>query len=149
METCRSVARNVVTVSDVNGDLLSALKRLMQAPPNWQGPMLTYQETVLNTVALSATASEHIFKIAQEALTNALKHARAANISLRVNVRASRIVLEMIDDGMGFAAAQYGPGLGLQLMRHRAGLLHAILVIRDLRKGVSVRLRCTVASNSI
>lgn len=73
-----------------------------------------------------------LFRILQEALANALRHARASAITVRLAFGASSIVLDIIDDGMGFDwyAAIEGSGFGLQNMRERAvelgGQMHVI-----------------------
>ena len=148
METCRRISHNVALTSEHRGDLLGALKRLMQMPADWQGPHLIFTSMVLNSVQLSADATEQLYKIAQEALTNALKHARARTIELRINFRATRIVMDVLDDGIGFVEDRTAAGLGLILMEHRAGLLHAVFEVAKRKEGgTAVHVRCTVAGN--
>jgi signal transduction histidine kinase len=71
---------------------------------------------------------EALYRIAQEALSNATKHARASRVRLRLAAEGSSTVLEVSDDGGGFGstvehtgehAVQAG-GLGLLTMRERA-----------------------------
>jgi PAS domain S-box-containing protein len=63
---------------------------------------------------------EELYRVAQEALHNAAKHARANSVNLRMHADASRVQLEICDDGVGFDATQAYPGhLGLHSMRER------------------------------
>jgi PAS domain S-box-containing protein len=70
----------------------------------------------------------HLFRIAQEALNNAVKHARARRLEVRLTDDCGFLTLEVIDDGVGIAPeAQAGPGLGLHIMQYRAHALGATL----------------------
>ncbi len=63
-----------------------------------------------------------IYRIAQEALSNAVKHAHAHRVHLRVDQRAHDIELAVQDDGRGFEPGATGEGFGLTGMRERAVL---------------------------
>jgi signal transduction histidine kinase len=71
---------------------------------------------------LPATIEEGLYRIAQEALNNALKHAGARSVSLRIREDGGDVVLEVEDDGRGFDAAGVSDpgGMGLTSMRERA-----------------------------
>jgi signal transduction histidine kinase len=81
------------------------------------------------------------FRIAQEALTNVLRHAHAQQVRLELAQRGNALVLGICDDGQGFAGS--GPvGLGLVTMRERAQQLGGSLEIEsDRQRGTSVRAR--------
>ena len=66
-----------------------------------------------------------LFRVAQEALLNVHKHARATRVDVRVEQRPSEVVLEVTDDGVGLAddSSVSGRGAGLRGMRDRADLL--------------------------
>jgi PAS domain S-box-containing protein len=69
----------------------------------------------------SLEAKEVVYRIAQEALHNTVKHARAANVQIKVACDSKWITLEVSDDGIGFDALGDFPGhLGLRSMRERA-----------------------------
>jgi two-component system sensor histidine kinase UhpB len=64
------------------------------------------------------------YRVAQEALTNALKHAGATSINLTLRIQSDRLVLEVTDNGRGIRHTEpAGPGLGLAGMRQRVLLL--------------------------
>ncbi len=87
----------------------------------------------------------HLFRIAQEALGNALRHAQPAEIRLFWGLVDGQAVLEIQDDGVGLGAgaATCGPqGLGLNVMRSRAQALGGQLEVRSPSgEGVRVAMR--------
>lgn len=84
------------------------------------------------------------FRITQEALYNALRHARARTVEVRLATEGGRAVLEVADDGSGFVAsdtAEPQGGLGLTSMRDRAYSIGGGLTIDAAPgKGTTVRL---------
>jgi two-component system sensor histidine kinase UhpB len=82
-----------------------------------------------------------IYRVAQEALTNAARHSGAKRIDVSLGRMDSRVLLEVSDDGSGFAFAEEEKGLGLSGMRERALLVDGTLEI-DSRpgRGTTVRL---------
>jgi signal transduction histidine kinase len=65
-----------------------------------------------------------LYRIAQEAVTNAAKHAAAEQIDIRISVDDSELTLLVLDDGVGFPDNPSDlKGLGLRLMRHGAALI--------------------------
>jgi signal transduction histidine kinase len=78
----------------------------------------------------SAVATQ-LYRIAQEAATNAAKHAAAENIDIRVTLNGSELALAITDDGVGIPAElPESKGLGLRLMRHGAALIGATLRVQ-------------------
>jgi signal transduction histidine kinase len=71
---------------------------------------------------LTDTAQEAVYRIAQEAMHNALRHAGANRLDVRLDSRERTVVLMVSDDGVGFEPAAAGTGrqLGLASMRERA-----------------------------
>jgi signal transduction histidine kinase len=86
-----------------------------------------------------------LLRIAQEALQNAVKHAQAQHVSVRLDADGAALVLEVVDDGVGFdpeAPAARSRRLGLTSMEERAARLGARLEIRSAPgAGTTVRLR--------
>ncbi len=84
----------------------------------------------------------HLYRIAQEALNNALKHARARRIVVTADFAAPAKVLRIEDDGCGFdPAADNGRGSGLSLMRYRAAMVGGTLAIVS-QPGAGTRIAC-------
>lgn len=90
--------------------------------------------------ALSPEAEVVVYRVAQEALTNAARHADASQVELSLQRLGGSVVLEVRDDGRGFTGL--GEGSGLMGMRERAALVRAELsVISQPRHGTTVRLK--------
>jgi signal transduction histidine kinase len=91
-----------------------------------------------------ARRDREILRIAQEALQNALRHASAAHVAVRLGREDGRLVLEVADDGAGFVPADpelRSRRLGLTSMEERAQRLGGRLAIRSAPgKGTTVRL---------
>ena len=71
-----------------------------------------------------------LFRIAQEAMNNAVKHAGASSIEVRCQVRAPAARITVVDDGRGLQAQRRGSH-GLEIMRERARLINGVLEISD------------------
>ena len=71
----------------------------------------------------------HLYRIAQEAISNSVKHARANTISVDLVAAGDRLILSVEDDGVGIPATPSRDGLGLHTMRHRASMIGASLSI--------------------
>ena len=89
---------------------------------------------------LSEQAEAALYRVAQEALHNALRHADASGISVTLAKTPRQVVLEVTDDGHGFDPAAPSSGLGLASMRERAAAAGGKLAIRSTRKGTTVRM---------
>ncbi|MCC6767014.1 MAG: PAS domain S-box protein [Deltaproteobacteria bacterium] len=102
--------------------------------------------TTSTTGLLDHERELHLYRIAQEALLNVARHARARRVIVRLRTRLGQLVLSIRDDGVGFSAdAAAGAGLGLVTMRERAELMHATLAVRSAaRRGTEVRVELRV-----
>jgi len=82
-------------------------------------------------IELPAATAEALYRIAQEALNNALKHAAATWVKVIVRARTNHMELEVIDNGKGFDPDALGDtgGMGLVSMRERAEKLGGELIL--------------------
>lgn len=104
---------------------------------------------VTGVLALPAPVENCLYRIAQEALNNCLKHAVATAVTVRVVATTADVTLEIIDNGRGFAPelAHESPGIGLSSMRERAEKLGgAITVISEPGQGTTVRVQMPLLS---
>ena len=69
---------------------------------------------------LPPRAQEQLFRMAQEALANIARHARARHVWLRLEAQGDAMLLEIRDDGQGFSPETAGSGMGLGNLRERA-----------------------------
>ncbi|MDQ5852803.1 MAG: GAF domain-containing sensor histidine kinase [Chloroflexota bacterium] len=81
--------------------------------------------TVEGVSRLSPRIEQALYRIAQEALNNALKHARARNLTMSLRQEPHTVILEITDDGLGFdpASAREQGGLGLRGIEERVAQL--------------------------
>ena len=90
---------------------------------------------------LSPTQSLNLYRICQEAVNNAFKHASAGEVSVDVSVTKNELVIKISDDGKGFDVSEIDSrtGYGLANMKRRATRLGAYCEIRSGRdKGATV-----------
>jgi signal transduction histidine kinase len=89
---------------------------------------------------LSEQAEAALYRVAQEALHNALRHAGASSVKVSLAKTPRQVVLEVSDDGHGFDPDAPSGGLGLASMRERAASAGGRLTIRSTAKGTTVRM---------
>ncbi len=89
---------------------------------------------------LSPAEALNLYRICQEAVNNALKHARATKIVVAVNTETDFLILHISDDGIGFDAFEEtaGRSYGLAGIRRRAGRIGAEICIRSAQGGGTV-----------
>jgi signal transduction histidine kinase len=84
-----------------------------------------------------------VYRVVQEALTNVVKHADAADVKIRVGDRGGAVEVLVRDDGHGFDADEGTAGFGLLGMRERLGLVRATFDIES-APGVGTTLRASI-----
>lgn len=101
------------------------------------------------TICLSPALEEALYQITQEALNNTLRHARANEVTVALRQNGNGLVLEICDNGCGFAvdAASNG-GMGLENMRTRAQALGGTIEVISLAEcGTTVRVHVPEEEN--
>ena len=121
-----------------NGGLAGALHELATGTQTATGIPCTFTERG-TAPRLGQEAATHLYRIAQEAVNNAAKHARPGHIALALISQDGHLVLTVEDDGTGLPAEQTSDGLGLRSMRQRARLIGAELSVEDAPGGTVVR----------
>lgn len=101
---------------------------------------------------LPKTVTLTLFRIAQEAITNVVKHAQADNIFINVGQNNKDIILEIQDDGIGFdvhsIAQEINPSWGLLGMEERASLLGGSFFVES-KKGRGTIVKITIPIHSL
>jgi two-component system sensor kinase FixL len=85
----------------------------------------------------------HLFRIAQEAVTNAVRHSQAGHIVLRLTRLNGNVEMVVTDDGIGMPERRNGRGMGLQIMDYRARTLGGTLQIQRINGG-GTSISCSV-----
>jgi signal transduction histidine kinase len=80
---------------------------------------------------ISAEYEEGLLRIAQESITNAVKHARARNFKATLSLNQNGITLQLVDDGRGFDPQSEHEGFGLIGMRERVDRMGGEFIIRS------------------
>jgi signal transduction histidine kinase len=134
----RDVARGLYLVPLETGGLASALEELAaQVRGRFQ---LNCTFTDRGTAPLTeASVVNDLFRIAQEAVSNAVKHANAQSLTLTLESTTTETCLRIADDGDGLATtAGRDRGLGLHMMRYRARMMGADMQITSRPGGGTV-----------
>jgi len=110
--------------------LSGALYHRLKSVEERAGIQVEYQSS-LNS-PLPRRLEENLYRIAQEALNNSLKHARAGQVSLRVEEQPGLIRLRIADNGIGFQPGSgQSSGMGLKIMEERARQMNAVLKMQS------------------
>ncbi len=137
-------------LSPVPAEADGLMRALAQLAADTNGlPGVTCRFICKQPVELSdLTTATNLYRIAQEAVNNALKHGRATRIGLRLKDSAGTRVLSIRNNGRSLPKRKTGTdGMGLNVMRHRAEMIGATLELKsDQRQGVQVV--CTLPPRS-
>ena len=135
----RSLARGLVPVGSDPDALQNGLTELVDHT-NRAGRAKIQFECPQPVAVADPFVAGHLYRIAQEAVNNAVKHAKAKEIVVRLSERDSHLLLEISDNGTGLTKGGSKRGIGLGVMRHRANAVGAKLTVESKRdEGVTVR----------
>ena len=94
-----------------------------------------------------AAIAGHLYRIAQEAVHNAVKHAQASQVTIHLAEQAEALLLSVSDNGQGLPHPDaWNRGMGLQVMRHRANAIGAKLSVES-KPGQGVTVTCAWRRN--
>lgn len=116
--------------------LVAAIGNFVREWSQHYGIAAEFHASGLRRKRLEPDLETNLYRVTQEALNNTLKHARASNASVLLEVRKKSVILIVEDDGVGFDAAATkkrmpGTGLGLVGMRERAALFGGTVEIES------------------
>jgi PAS domain S-box-containing protein len=121
-------------------DLRELLQQLAQAASG-RAPLLEVSVSADGERTLAADVQVALYRVAQEALNNIVKHADARQVQVHLNRRRHRVELRVVDDGRGFAPESIPAGhLGMSMLRERLEAIGATLTIRS-RPGAGTSLK--------
>ncbi|MCI0653790.1 MAG: PAS domain S-box protein [Methylococcaceae bacterium] len=146
----QQLSRGILPVQIDAQGLNAALTELASSTGALQEITCHFESREVVEVADNTTAT-HLYRIAQEAVNNALRHSKGAEIRISLVRQQDQLILEVNDNGVGidpaisnrFAVPGGTDGIGLRAMQYRAGLIDARLQISPGEEG-GTRVRCTI-----
>ena len=149
METTRRLARGLSPSVLNDFGLGRAVERMCEDFAS-AGSIEVRAENAIGDVRFGPNVEIAMYRVAQEAITNAVRHSGAARVCVRLKRDGDRLVLEVTDDGRGFDPGSISPpsdgGLGIPGMNERTVLLDGRFEILPVPTGgTTVRARVPVA----
>jgi len=144
-ESAQTVNRNVVIARELAGGLQAielaasglknALRNLAAQACEKNRALKCHFKCARGVSIPGDPAALHLYRVAQEAVNNAVKHSGAKNILISLDRNSEHICVSVQDDGKGFVPKRRGKGLGLHMMRYRANALGGELKIQRRKTG--------------
>lgn len=131
IEQIRGLAKGVMPVELEAEGLMSALHQLVASVESATGIACRFECPDLVLLPDPQSASQ-MYRIAQEAVTNAVKHAKASTVTVALEADSGAITLKVVDDGIGLPTdpGKLPAGSGLRILRYRAAALGASLTLQ-------------------
>lgn len=147
VQQTRALARGLFPVQNDEWGLPSALTELAASSTRLLNLRCTFSSNA-STVPIRNDCSTHLFRIAQEAVSNAARHGRATSATIRLNIDADELTLSIEDDGIGLGQSKPDQkGLGLTIMQYRARQMGGRIVFaKNPDAGPTVSCRLPLAS---
>ena len=134
----REIARGLAPVHLESEGLIDIFQELATATRNHLRTECRFDYEGVPRTEDAATAI-HLYRIAQEAVSNAVRHGKAKHIVIRLAMTGARVVLTIADDGCGLGTLPTGgKGMGLLIMKHRAAMIGASLSVDNAPGGGTV-----------
>ncbi len=135
LDVTRRVARGLQPVGSMPDSLMHALAELAEGTSSVYRVDCRFEAPSPVFIECRNTAN-HLFRIAQEAVNNAVKHGRPTRIRIKLMETAEALVLSVWDNGTGIKHQhKKGTGLGLPSMEHRAKIICGSLIVERGRRG--------------
>ncbi len=142
IRSTRALAHGLAPVSVRRGGLEEALRVLAADASRSLGCDVRFHCSRNGELRLDEVAGNHLYRITQESLNNAVRHGKAQQVSVQLHVSPDSVLLRIDDDGSGITAIG-SAGLGLRGMAYRAQSLNGTLqVLRRPAGGTRVQLEC-------
>jgi PAS domain S-box-containing protein len=139
----RNLSRGLHPVTLTRDGLPAALAELAARVPKG-GKKVEYNWPSGARLDLEESVALHVYRIAEEAVGNAIRHSNADKITIELDtVSSHKAILTVSDNGRGFRSGSEPEGMGLQNMKYRAGIIGGTLKISSSPKN-GTRVRCTL-----
>jgi signal transduction histidine kinase len=142
IDEAHAVARGLCPLEPDPAALASALQLLVRRIQKATG--IPCRFTVAGDVSVhDVVAAQHLYRIAQEALSNATRHAHASQVAVMLRAEEGQLVLEVEDDGVGVPERTSTTGMGLRTMASRTHMLRGDFAVTAVTAG-GTRVSCRV-----
>jgi len=134
IKEARGVAMGMYPVSIEEYGLAPALEKM--AADTAQNYQIACRFKCVKPVVLADNhAAAHVYRITQEAVSNAVRHGKARLVVIKLDAEGNRVVLKVEDNGEGVLAELKPTGIGLRTMNYRARAIGGSLEIQQRRHG--------------
>jgi PAS domain S-box-containing protein len=135
----RNLAKGFFPVELERQGLVSALEEMTYTTSQSFGIHCVLEPNGASHDDIRGPMAIQMFRIAQEAVLNAVKHARAKTITIRLSAEHDGLVLSVRDDGIGLPPEPGATdGMGVRIMQYRAHLIGAELLLQNSPKGGAI-----------
>lgn len=139
-DTIWAMNKNKISYEDFQGRILSFIEKAKLAAGNCH---FNFNSTVKSPVYLSSAKGINLFRIIQEAINNALKYARASEISISITETEKNLNIKISDNGIGFDLNTTELGNGLENMQKRAAEINGKINIQSkINAGTQIEIVC-------
>lgn len=143
----RDLARGLSPIVLDSGGLAPALEELASSASSHLGIACTCHCNSTE-VPLDDETSLHLYRIAQEAINNSVKHGKAKSVAIELTAEDGQITLTVIDNGVGLSEkTRANPGIGLQIMEYRARMIGAVLSLSRVTPSGGTVVSCRVRAD--
>ena len=139
-DTIWAMNKNKISYEDFQGRILSFIEKAKLASCNCH---FNFKSTVKSAIYLSSAKGINLFRIMQEAINNALKHAKASEISISITETEKNLIIKINDNGIGFDLNTAEHGNGLENMQKRAAEINGKINIQSkINGGTQIEIVC-------
>jgi len=143
IESTRAMARGLAPVGADRGGLIAGLQSMAVRGMERYGVRAHFNTSLKEPLTLDDGAATHLYRIAQEAFTNAIRHGRVTQVTIELATAEGTLTLSVQDNGRGFDERNASNGMGMKLMRYRAQMLGGdVSIVNNPGGGVIVRCAC-------
>jgi signal transduction histidine kinase len=139
-DTIWAMNKNKISYEDFQGRILSFIEKAKLASSNCH---FNFNSTVKSPIYLSSAKGINLFRIIQEAINNALKYAKASEISISIIETEKNLIIKINDNGIGFDLNTAELGNGLGNMQKRASEINGKINIQSkINTGTQIEIVC-------
>jgi PAS domain S-box-containing protein len=146
IQDSRRIVQGLSPLSDADSNLDVALNALAERS-SLSGTAVRFRSRQESPLGFELKVRNHLYRIAQEAVQNALKHSHASTIEIELWTRPDRVRLSILDNGQGMPTdGTLGTGIGMRTMRFRASAIGGKLLMGQ-REGGGNSVVCEVVQS--